>query len=123
MGGVFREIELKWKGEVYTMTPSLSILRSIKSHGLNNVQLASECFHGGVDPCDLVIVHRAFLGAAGVSITEEESYEFLTSGASEVVEFQLAYVQAVIPSVDLGKKPAAPAPKKKKSKPGRRKKT
>lgn len=123
MGGVFREIELKWEGEVYTMTPSLSILRSIKSHGLNNVQLASECFHGGVDPCDLVIVHRAFLGAAGVSITEEESYEFLTSGASEVVEFQLAYVQAVIPSVDLGKKPAAPAPKKKKSKPGRRKKT
>lgn len=123
MADVFREIELTWKGEAYKMTPSLSILRSIKSHGINNVQLASECFHGGVDPCDLVIVHRAFLAAAGVSITEEESYEFLTSGAPAVVEFQLAYVQAVIPSIDLGKKPEAPAQKKPKSKAGRRKKT
>lgn len=108
---VFREVELKWQGETYTMTPSLAVLRRIKSHGLNNVQLASECFHGGVDPCDLVVVHCAFMAEAGVKITEEESYEFLTSGSPDVVAFQMAYVQAVIPSVDLGKKQEAPAKK------------
>lgn len=108
---VFREVELKWQGETYTMTPSLAVLRRIKSHGLNNVQLASECFHGGVDPCDLVVVHCAFMSEAGVKITEEESYEFLTSGSPDVVAFQMAYVQAVIPSVDLGKKQEAPAKK------------
>lgn len=114
--GVFREIEMEWGGEKHKMVPSLSLLRSIKAKGLNNVQLARECFLGGVDPCELVVVHQAFLAAAGVNITEDESYDFLTSGSDEVVRFQTAYVQAVIPSVDLGKKQEAPA-RKRKSKP------
>lgn len=108
---VFREFEMKWKGEVYEIKPNLALLRRIKGRGINNVQLAQACFNGGVDMEDLVIVHCAFLASAGVEISEEESYEFLSTGAPEVIEFQLAYVQTVIPSVDLGKKPEAPAKK------------
>ena len=93
---VFREFEMKWKGEVYEIKPNLALLRRIKGRGINNVQLAQACFNGGVDMEDLVIVHCAFLASAGVEISEEESYEFLSTGAPEVIEFQLAYVQTVI---------------------------
>lgn len=109
MGEVFREITLPWKGQDYTMTPSVGLLRRIKQQGINNLVLAGEVYHGGADPADLAVVHSLFMRAAGVQITEEDSYGFLTGDETEeVVAFQQAYVGAVIPSIDLGKKPEAP---------------
>ncbi len=105
---VFREVTLEWGGEEYTMTPSVSLLRRIKAQGINNLRLAHECLNGGVDPSELAVVHCTFLREAGAKITEDESYEFLMQGdMAGITAFQETYVQAVIPSVDLGKKPEA----------------
>lgn len=105
---VFREVTLQWRGEDYTMTPSVALLRRIKSQGVNNLRLAHECLSGGVDPSELAVAHHIFLKAAGAEVSENDSYEFLTEGnMADIVAFQEAYVQSVIPSVDLGKKPEA----------------
>ena len=119
MGEVFREITLKWEGVDYTMTPSVGVLRRIKQQGINNLVLAGEVYHGGADPSELAVVHKLFMAEAGVNITEEASYGFLTGDdTGSVVEFQQAYISAVIPSIDLGKKPEAPKvePKMKRKK-------
>lgn len=107
---VFRTIDLWWDDTTHPMTPSVDLLRRIKSKGINNLALAQSCLRGGADPSELAVVHSMFLKAAGVIVDEDKSYLFLTSGETDrVVEFQLAYVGAVLPAIDLGKKPEAPA--------------
>jgi hypothetical protein len=106
---VFRETEIDWQGGTYRLTPSVGLLRQIKAAGINNLRLAHECIHGGADPSELAIPLRIFLTAAGVKVTEDECYSYLTSGDHiGIANFQLAYCQAVIPSIDLGKKLKAP---------------
>lgn len=130
---VFRKQSFTYKGETLELTPDLALLRKIKARGINNVLLANRCIKGGVDLEDLAIVHTEFLRAAGWDrpetdgetgrkITEEESYGFLTmGGAREIMLFQQAYVQAVLPAVDFGKKPAPQGTKSSKRKPRARK--
>ncbi len=111
---VFRELTFGYNGDQVSVVPSLALLRRIKARGINNVVLANKCVRGGVDVEDLAIVHSEFMAEAGREISEEESYLYLTGpNAGEVQEFQMAYCQAVLPGVDLGKKPEAPAPKRK----------
>lgn len=114
MGEVFREVSIDWDGETYSITPSMALLRKIKQQGIHNLMLANSCINGGADPLDLVVVHRMFMREAGVKVAEDESYEFIMSGSQEMIDFQMAYVSAVLPSIDLGKKPGAPALKPKK---------
>ena len=105
MSQVFHEVTFTWGGEDYTIVPSLALLRRIKAKGINALRLANECLNGGVDPLDLVEVHRIFMAQAGVSVSEDDSYAFIVSGSPEMIEFQLSFVSCVLPSVDLGKKP------------------
>ena len=107
---VFREQSFPYLGNRLTMVPSLALLRRIKARGINNVILSQSCVSGGVDIEDLCVVHSAFCAEAGVEVSEEESYSYLTGGnIAEVQEFQMAYIQAVLPGVDFGKKPAPQA--------------
>ena len=112
MGEVFREVQFKWDGDVYSIVPSMGLLRRIKQQGIHNLNLANACIHGGADPLDLVVVHRLFMREAGVKVSDDQSYEFIMSGSEDMIEFQMAYISAVLPAVDLGKKPKAPATKK-----------
>jgi len=111
---VFRELSFSYNGDEVRIVPSLALLRRIKARGINNVVLANKCVRGGVDVEDLAIVHSEFMAEAGQPISEDESYLYLTGpNVSEVQEFQMAYCQAVLPGVDLGKKPEARATKRK----------
>ena len=84
------------------------MLRGIKAKGVNNVVLANRCITGGLDLEDLIIPHVAILAEAGVTISDEESYFYLSGGGNqeEIVSFQMAYAQSVLPAVDFGKKDA-----------------
>lgn len=109
---VFREMTFKYGGEEIEIVPSLSLLRKIKSKGINNVMTANKCIKGGVDLEDLALILHEFLKAGGKSVPEDECYSFLTSGDyDEIYSFQTAYIQAVLPAVDFGKKPEAPSEK------------
>ncbi|MCE8440044.1 hypothetical protein [Rhodovulum sulfidophilum] len=126
MSDVFREQSFRFQGRDLTVVPSLALLRRIKARGVNNVALANKCIRGGVDLEDLAAVLFEFLRAAQVpegeerpAVSEDESYAFLIDGnQTEIAGFKMAYVQAVLPTVDMGKKPAAPGKKgRKKARP------
>ncbi|QDP55378.1 MAG: hypothetical protein Tp176DCM1853251_62 [Prokaryotic dsDNA virus sp.] len=113
---VFRELTFTYQGETLTVTPSLALLRRIKARGIHNVILANKCIHGGADLEDLAAVHHEFMRAAGREISEDESYGFVSGqNLTEIIGFQQAYVQAVLPAVDFGKKPEAPGKTKRAS--------
>jgi hypothetical protein len=123
MSEVFREIELSWDGEVYTIVPSMALLKRVKAQGINNLVLANACIQGGADPIDMAIAHRIFMKDAGVTIAEDDSYGFIMSGTEEMIGFQMAYVSAVLPAIDLGKKPVARSTKPRAKKANNRKAT
>jgi len=122
MSQVFRELSIEWGGEKRAFTPTIKMLRRIKGDGVNNLQLASDCLTGAVDPSELAVAMHHVLLEAGLAASPEECYGFLTSGdAGKISEFQVAYVESVMPHIDLGKKPdaqskQAPVPRAKKSK-------
>jgi len=107
---VFREVSFQWRGREVTVTPDIALLRRIKGRGINNLRLAHECMSVGPDPSELAIALSAFLAAAGIRAAEDECYgDLVGADHAAVMSFQEAYVQAVVPNVDLGKKPKAPA--------------
>lgn len=106
MSEVFREVSFSYDGQEYTIVPSLALLRRIKAKGINCLALATQCMNGGADPLDLAVAHNVFMSAAGVSLSEEDSYAFIVGASSDMISFQIGFVEAVLPSIDLGKKPA-----------------
>lgn len=106
---VFREVTFPFQGEEYTIVPSVAVLRRIKAKGINTTSLANQCIQGGVDLLDLAEALRVFLAEAGERVSVDDAYAWLTTGSADVVAFQLTYVQSVMPGIDFGKKPEAPA--------------
>lgn len=105
MSEVFREVTLSWRGDEYQITPSLALLKRVKAKGIHTLNLAQACIKGGADPIDLAAAHKLFMAQAGVTVSEDESYAFIVGGSQDVIDFQIAFVSAVLPSIDLGKKP------------------
>lgn len=114
-----REITFKWKGEDKVLVPSMALLSRLavmlrkETEGLETtVGLAYRCINGGAEPMFIVIVFRAFLvevmGAAAAPSTEEV-YHHLSTHPAEALAFRMAYAEAVLPNVSLGKGPAAPS--------------
>jgi hypothetical protein len=124
MGDVFREITFQFNGQDVTLVPSLAILRRIKASGINTAVLAQQAMNGGADPVDMCVPLSVFLNAAGTvkengqAYTMDDAYGWLVGvgddrkpkdAEREIASFLAAYVSAVLPQVDLGKKPEAPA--------------
>lgn len=109
---VFREVTFQYGGDDVTISPSVAVLKRIKAKGINTTTLANQCIQGGVDLLDLAEALRVFLAEAGQKVSVDEAYAWLTTGSAEVISFQMAYVQSVMPGLDFGKKPEAPAGKK-----------
>lgn len=111
MSEVFREVTFTFDGTEFTLVPSIALLRRIKGQGINCMLLAQACLNGGADPLDLVTALRAFVVASGSKAPDEDdAYQWLTNGnTNEIISFQTAFVSAVLPSIDLGKKLDAPA--------------
>jgi hypothetical protein len=122
MGDVFREITFQFNGEDVTLVPSLAVLRRVKASGINTAVLAQQAMSGGADPVDMCVPLQVFLGVAGVKndngapYTMDEAYGWLVGvgddrdpsvAEMEISSFLAAYVSAVLPQVDLGKKPEA----------------
>jgi hypothetical protein len=110
---VFKEKSLIWNGETVYFVPSVKMLRRIRGEGIQNLKLSHECLVGGADPADFCIALKHMLLAGGISATEDQCYNFLTSAdIPEIMAAQTAYVESVNPTIDLGKKPEAPEQKK-----------
>lgn len=109
-----------WLGEECSFSPSMLILSAMASdlhrvsEGVENtLSLARKLNSGGADPVFASTVLWHFLQAAGRNeVTREEAYTQMMGESVSLAEkagFRVAYIQAVLPSVDMGKKPVAPA--------------
>lgn len=115
-----REITFTWKGKELRLTPTMALLQKLANDvrrategGETTVSLAFKCVNGGLEPLAILTPLRAFLTEAlnGKDVpTDEEIFEHLVSNTGEALSFRMAYVQAILPSVSLGKGPAAPSP-------------
>lgn len=136
-----RDLTLTWKGEAKTLVPTFRFLRKVDASLQADPDRSGNLFstalvvnQGGKAIMDVPIVMAMFLNEAGFEgVTEEDCWRVVTaittnSGDAVAVQdyrsFALALTNAIIPDLDLGKNPDAPASKKTgsrgKSKPRRR---
>lgn len=126
-----RTLAFQWAGERREFTPTMAVLAAMAadvartSEGLeNSVSLASKMLGGGADPVFASVALWHMLRASGATVTREDAYaQMLSADVSldDKAEFRQAYIAAVLPSVDLGKKPEAPAASRAPSKARRKK--
>ncbi|HEV8035856.1 hypothetical protein [Yoonia sp.] len=120
-----RELSFDYEGQKYFFSPSILLLKRLKAHGVHLLNQSSLCYYGGVDPLDIVpVVQVIFAAADAPKLSEDEAYNWLLSGdLGEVQSLQRAFIQSVNPTIDLGKKPEAPAQEQKPKKTRTRKAT
>lgn len=111
-----REIAFEWKGQTVRLVPSMQLLnriafdlRKATDGAETTVSLAYKCINGGVEPLFAVIPLRAFLqhALAEKAPSDEEIWQHISTNPKETLSFRLAYVEAILPNVDLGKDRAA----------------
>lgn len=117
MPGVFREIELAYDGQTYTLTPSVKMLRRVESRGVNILgtiqRLSGSEATGDVPIFDLATIACAFLQEAGVNgVDEDQVYGEFVDDLSEnngkgVQAFCRALDEAVTPVSKNRPSPAA----------------
>lgn len=121
-----RIVSFSWLGESRSFSPTMAILAAMASDiarisegGENSLSLAQKMNAGGADPIFAATALWHLLRASGAVISREQAYEQLMGdevNLSEKAEFRVAYLQSVLPTVDLGKKPEAPAAPRKATK-------
>lgn len=114
-----RALHFTWAGERREFIPTMAVLSAMASdicrtsEGLENtVSLASKMLGGGADPVFASVGLWHLLRASGATVTREDAYAQMLSAEvtlAEKAEFRQAFIASVLPSVDLGKKPEAPA--------------
>ena len=135
-----RDLTLTWKGEEKTFVPTFRFLRKVDAALQSDPDRSGNLFstalvvnQGGKAIMDVPIVMSMFLAEAGFEgVSEDDCWRVVTaittkSGEATALQdysaFALALTNAIIPDLDLGKNPDAPASPKSgsrgKSKPRR----
>lgn len=129
-----REISFEWKGQTVRLTPSMLLLsrmandiRKATDGAETTVSLAYKCINGGAEPVFMVVAMRGFLQEAmgSAAPSDEEIWDHLSTNPKETVSFRMAYAEAVLPHISLGKERAAllTAPKAARQKTSSRRKS
>lgn len=114
-----REVSFTWGGNDRAFKPDMAMLARMASDigrmsegAENTLSLASKMNAGGADPVFAATALWHMLRSAGVNVTRESAYEQLMgddASMEDKVSFRVAYMQSVLPAVNMGKKPEAPA--------------
>ena len=111
-----REVSFEWMGQAVRLVPSMQLLsriafevRRVTDGAETTVSLAYKCINGGMEPLFMLIPLRAFLQEAlGDKVpTDEEIWHRVSVTPTEALSFRMAYAEAVLPHVNLGKDRAA----------------
>ena len=101
---VFRELTISWKGKDYALVPSMKLMRSIEMADISFTDIAVRTSQGRPPVSHIAFVLAKMLGAAGATVTEDEVYEELVTGAQDDVT-------ALISTVLMAFSPAEGKPK------------
>lgn len=120
---MIRELSLNYKGVELQFSPNVKFLAQVAqalaqvSGGtVNTLTLAQQFNIGGAEPVYAATVMALFLKACGIKDADADRcyVDHVMKGDENFYSFRLAYIAAIVPDVDFGKKPDAPAPRPKK---------
>lgn len=107
-----REVTFTWKDGEVRIVPSFLLiqriatkLRRVSDGAETTVSLAQKCLTGGLEPAFVMVPLAEFL-AAGLGAacpTEDEIFEEILTRPEQLVSFRMAYMQAILPAISLGK--------------------
>lgn len=113
---IFRETELSWKGQKYTLVPSMRLLHSIEagdpSKGIGRISLASVALDAATAQPQVAkmshIVEVVMRHAGAQEFTEDEFYSEMSVGdRAAAVECWQNIIDAISPRPKQGKEAAA----------------
>ena len=119
MAAVYRDIQISWGGEEYSIKPTMALLNQIEQK-FSLSRVASRMMDGDTPTSHLAVIVGIMLRSAGAKVTDDEVFaELMTGDASSVTEMGTALLTAAFPmQVDEGN---APAPAKAKKQASRKK--
>jgi hypothetical protein len=105
---VFRELTITWKGEEYTFTPSMRLMRSIEMGDISFTDIAIRTSQGRPPISHIAFVLAKMLQAAGAKVSDEDVYAELMSGDQNSTTALISVVlTAFSPSEGNAKNPGA----------------
>lgn len=105
---VFREMTVTWKGQEYSFTPSMRLMRSIEMGDISFTDIAVRTSQGRPPISHIAFVLAKMLASAGAKVTEEDVYAELVTGEQESITALIsAVLTAFSPSDTKPKNPAA----------------
>lgn len=116
MAAVYRDIQISWGGEEYSIKPTMALLNQIEQK-FSLSRVASRMMDGDTPTSHLAVIVGIMLRSAGATVTDDEIFaELMTGDASAVMEMGTALLTAAFPmQVEKGNAPA-PAKAKKTAK-------
>lgn len=111
-----REVSFEWKGQTVRLVPSMTLLsrlandlRKASEGSETTVSLAYKCINGGSEPVFVLVALRGFLQEIlGADVpSDEDIWDHLSTNPKETVSFRMAYAEAILPHISLGKERAA----------------
>lgn len=106
---LFREIDIEWKGETYSFTPSMRLLHTIEAkNDLSVMRAVAELAEGRPKLSAMSAIIGATLRFAGAKVSDEEvAQEIMYGPPDDVVRLYNGVVEALLPPApDPGKQKA-----------------
>lgn len=109
---VFRDFEIEWAGEKYTVLPTMRLLRSIESDGTSITNVIHQVSTGKPQASIMARIVAMVMQSGGAPVTDEEMYAELVNGDVEaILELYFSIIEAISPAPVDEKKPKAHAEK------------
>lgn len=99
--GVFRDIELVWRGTSYSVTPTMRLMRSIEMGEVSLTDIAIRTAQGRPPISHIAFVLAKMLQSVGAQVTDDEVYSVLMAGEQAEV---VALINVVLTAFSPGER-------------------
>lgn len=108
MAAIFREVELVWRGDTYTVTPTYRLIQQVEQR-VSIAGLAARIQAGEPPLTQIAFVLCSLLSAAGAEVEESEVYAELHTAqdAKAVQQMVRVVLTAFTPELPAGNAPAS----------------
>lgn len=90
--GIFRDINITWKGKDYTITPSLRLMRAIEMGDISLSDIAVRISQGRPPISHLAFVIAKMLQSVGADVSDEDVYAEIIKGDQDQVQNMVSVV-------------------------------
>jgi len=114
MAAVYQDIELTWKGETYTVRPTMRLMQDIEQR-FSLSRVAHRITQGDTPLSHMAAIVAIMLRSAGCKVTDDDVFvELLKGDSDDIKDMSIALITAAFPVTPKGNEraPAKKAAKK-----------